>query len=160
VKIFWGFVTYFFWFSLYVFSDELNIAKQFIDNNALLNDYSIIELNFNIYNTKTFLFFKSYNNGQLNQNDEILSFTDGVIVKADDKNVVQYLEIYGNGIVRANDNVIFYDFSEPGYSHIRFNGWLYEKTKKVYGIENSNAFTLQLTNNGICSSGGKRRLRG
>jgi hypothetical protein len=143
-----GFFMVLFWFSLYVFSDELDIAKQFIDNNKLLNDYSIVELNFSILNTKTFLFYKSYNNRQLNQNNTVLSFTDGVIIKVDSEIVIQYLSINKNGLVKANGNVVFYDFSENGYSHLRFNGWLYEKSKRVYGIENPNAFTLQLTNNG------------
>jgi hypothetical protein len=130
------------------FSDEFTVAKQYIDNNALLDNYSTLELNFNIPNTKTFLFYKPYNNKQLNQNDAVLPFTDGVIIKTNYERVIQYLIVNQNGLVKTNDNIIFYDFSESGYSHIRFNGWLFEKTKRAFGIDNPNGFTLQLTNNG------------
>ena len=132
-----------------VFSDDLDAAKQYIDSNALLANYSILELNFNIPNTKTFLFYKPYNNRQSTLNDTVIPFTDGVIIKIGNGMVLQYLIIYRNGLVKTNDNITFYDFSENGYSHLRFNGWLFEKTRRAFGIDNPNAFTLQLTNDGI-----------
>jgi hypothetical protein len=136
------------WVSSNIFSDELAIAKQYIDTHALLDNYSVLELNFNIPNTKTFLFYKPYNNKQLNSNDTMLPFTDGVIIKTNYEQIIQYLIINKNCLVKTNDDIIFYDFSGSGYSYIRFNGWLFEKTKKAFGIDNPNGFTLQLTNNG------------
>jgi len=139
-------------FSRAVFSDEKDVAKQYIDDNALLANYSVLELNFNIPNTKTFLFFVPYNNRQPALNDAVIPFTDGVIIKINNNGMIlQYLIINKNGLVRSNDNVIFYDFSEKGYSHIKFNGWLYEKTERAFGINNPNCFRLELTNDGIRS---------
>jgi hypothetical protein len=132
-----------------IFPDELDIAKQYIDNNFILAEYSILELNFSIPNTKTFLFYKPYTGRESTLNEVVIPFTDGVIIKIRNEIIIQYLIIYRNGLVKANDGITFYDFSERGYSHIRFNGWLFEKTRRAFGIDNPNSFTLQLTNDGI-----------
>jgi hypothetical protein len=147
----YGFVVILFLISLNTFSDELDIAKRYIDNNFLLADYSILELNFDIPNTKTFLFYKPYSNRESTLNDIVVSFTDGIIIKVQNEIILQYLFINRSGLVRTNNGITFYDFSESGYSHIRFNGWLFEKTRRAFGIDNPNGFTLQLTNDGINS---------
>jgi hypothetical protein len=136
-------------FSLKAFSDELDIAKQYIDNNVMLTDYSILEINFNIPNTKTFLFYKPYTGRGSIFNGGVIPFTDGLIIKIRNEIIIQYLIINRNGLVKTNDCITFYDFSESGYSHMRFNGWLFEKTRSAFGIDNPNGFTLQLTNDGI-----------
>jgi len=146
-----GLLMLFLLISWVTFSDDLDVAKRYIDDKNLLTNYSISELNFNIPNTKTYLFYKPYNNRQSTINDDKIPFTDGVIIKINNGMILQYLIINQNGLVKSNDNIIFYDFSENGYSHIRFNGWLYEKTKRAFGINNPNGFTLQLTNDGINS---------
>ncbi|MDR0313873.1 MAG: YARHG domain-containing protein [Treponema sp.] len=128
---------------------ELGIAKQFIDSNALLDSYSVLDLSFNVPDTQTFLFYKPYNNRQVTVSDTVIPFTDGVIIKIGGERIIQYLIINRNGLVKTNDNIAFYDFSESGYSGLRFNGWLYEKSRGAFGIDNPNGFSLQLTNNGI-----------
>jgi hypothetical protein len=134
--------------SLNAFSDELDIAEQFIKNNAILTDYSVLDLNFNIPNTKTFFFYKPYAGGGSALNDAIIPFTDGLVIKIQNETIVQYLIINGNGLVKTNDNITFYDFSDIDYS-TQFNGWLFRKVRRAFGIDNPNCFTIELTKNGI-----------
>ena len=144
-----GILTVLLSLSRIVFSNELDIAKQYIDTNALLTDYRILELTFNIPNTKTFLFYKPYGNRQSTSTDATIPFTDGVIIKIGNGTILQHLVINKNGLVKSNNNVIFYNFSEADYSYIKFNGWIYEKTKRAFDIDDPNGFTLQLTNDGV-----------
>ncbi|MDR0312593.1 MAG: YARHG domain-containing protein [Treponema sp.] len=134
--------------SFCLFSGELDIARQFVDGNGLLAGYSILDLDLNTNNTRTFLFYMPYNGRQLNSTSGTLSFTDGVIVKCNSNEIIQYLIINKNGLVQANDGAIFYDFSGSGYSHIRFNGWLLEVKKNYRYYNNTNCIELQLTNDG------------
>jgi len=132
-----------------MFSDELSIARQYVDNNRLLERYNFLDLNLNRNNTKTFLFYIPNNDKQLNINNNVLSITDAVIIKSNNEKVIQYLIINKNGLVKTNDNITFYDFSEKGYSHIKFNGWLLELNRKSPDFSNVNCIGLQLANDGV-----------
>jgi hypothetical protein len=134
--------------SFCLFSGELETARQFVDENGLLADYSILDLELNTGNTKTFLFYKPYSGRQLNSTSGLLPFSDGVIIKCNLNQIIQYLIINKNGLVKANEGAVFYDFSGSGYSHIQFNGWLLEVHKNYRYYNNTNCIELQLTNNG------------
>jgi hypothetical protein len=103
----------------------------------------------NTDNTKTFLFYKPYNNIIIGLNDPVLAFTDAIIIKTNNEIIIQYLLINQSGLVKTNDDIRFYDFSERGYSHIKFNGWLLNTKKMDFENSNINAFDIQLTNDGI-----------
>jgi hypothetical protein len=145
----YGFLIILFMLSFNVFSDELSIARQYVDNNRLLEGYNYLDLNLNRNNTKTFLFYIPNNNRQLNINNGILSITDAVIIKSNNERIIQYLIINKNGLVKTNDDIIFYDFSVKGYSHIKFNGWLLKLNIKSSGFNNANCIELQLANDGV-----------
>jgi len=145
----YGVLIIFLTLSYGVFSDELSIARQYVDNNRLLERYNFLDLNLNRDNTKTFLFYVPNNDKQLNLNSNVLSITDAVIIKSNNEKVIQYLIINKNGLVKTNDDINFYDFSEKGYSHINFNGWLLELNRKSPDFNNANCFGLQLANNGV-----------
>jgi hypothetical protein len=145
----YGFLIILFTLSYSVFSDELSIARQYVDSNRLLDGYNYLDLNLNSNNTKTFLFYISNNNMQLNIKNNVLSITDAVIIKSNSERVIQYLIINKNGLVKTNDNITFYDFSEKGYSHIKFNGWLLELNRKSSDFNNANCIELQLANDGV-----------
>jgi len=145
----YGFFIILFMLSFGVFSDELSIARQYVDNNRLLDGYNFLDLNLNRNNSKTFLFYIPNNDRQLNINNGVLSITDAVIIKSNDERIIQYLIINKNGLVKTNDNIIFYDFSGKGYSHIKFNGWLLELNKRSSGFNNVNCIGLQLANDGV-----------
>jgi hypothetical protein len=134
--------------SFCLFPGELETARQFVDDNGLLAGYSILDLELSTGNTKTYLFYMPYNGRQLNSTSGLLPFTDGVIIKCDINQIIQYLIINKNGLVKANDGAVFYDFSENGYSHIQFNGWLLEVRENYRYYNNTNCIDLQLTNNG------------
>jgi len=135
--------------TLYAFSDGLAVAKQFVDNKEFLSDYNILELNLKRNDESTYLFYKPYNNRILKNSDEVMAFTDAVIIKVNNEKVLHYLVAYKNGLVKTNDDVIFYDFSEKGYSHLKFNGWLLGFRIMKFDDSNINTINLQLTNNGI-----------
>ncbi|MDR2717146.1 MAG: YARHG domain-containing protein [Treponema sp.] len=145
----YAFLTLLLGLSLGLFSDELSIARQYVDNNRLLGDYNFLDLNLDRNKTKTFLFYIPNNNRQLNTNNSVLSITDAVIIKSNNEKIIQYLIINKNGLVKANDSIIFYDFSETGYSHIKFNGWLLELNRKSSHFNNAHCIGLQLANNEI-----------
>jgi hypothetical protein len=145
----YGFVVLLFGLSTGLFSDELSIARQYIDNNRILDGYNILDLNLNRNETKTFLFYIPNNNIRLSVNNDALPITDAVIIKSNNERIIQYLIINKNGLVKTNDNITFYDFSDRGYSHIKFNGWLLEFYKKHSDFNNADCFGLQLANDGI-----------
>jgi len=128
-------------------SEEFHTAKQFFDDINFMDSYNILDLNLNTSDTRTYLFFKPYNDRSLNLNKNLLSFTDAIIIKSDKEKVIQYLIIYMNGMVKTNDNITFYDFSNSTY--LGFNGWLLELNTYLYDFDNVNSFGLQLTNNGV-----------
>ena len=133
-----------------LFSDDLLIAKQYIIDNNLLSDYIIMDLHLKKDKTNTYLFYKPYNNNkkQYLYNDTI-SFTDAVLIKVTNNNIIQFLYIYQNGLVKTNNNIVFFDFSESEYSHVKFNGWLFNLRNQNFYDINVNIINLQLTNDGI-----------
>jgi Leucine-rich repeat (LRR) protein len=144
----YGFIILLFGLSTGLFSDELSIARQYVDNNRILDGYNILDLNLNRNETKTFLFYIPNSNMRLSVNNDALPITDAVIIKSSNERIIQYLIINKNGLVKTNDNITFYDFSK-GYSHLKFNGWLLEFYKKHSDFNNDNCFGLQLANDGI-----------
>jgi hypothetical protein len=129
-----------------LFASEIDIAQKYIEDNALLADYNILDLNFNGNNTRTFLFYKPYNNRVLNLSSILLSFTDAVIIKTTAQEIVQYLIINSNGLVKTHENITFYDFSRSG---IRLNGWILGLGKTTFDDTDMNSFNIQMTDNGI-----------
>lgn len=134
--------------SLIIFCNELSVCKKFITENNLITDYTILDLGLKNGNEYTYLFFNPYNDASPDNNIWI-PFTDAVLIKTDGINIIQFLKISKNGLVKSNDEIIFYDFSESGYSHLEFNGWLLKTGKMVFDNSEINTVSLQLTNDGI-----------
>jgi hypothetical protein len=128
----------------------MDIARNFVDNNNLLTEYNVLDLGLNKNNTKTFLFYKTYDNKVLTLSSYYpVVFTDAVIIKTSSEEVIQYLNINKNGLVKTNDNIVFYDFSEKGYSHVEFNGWLLGFGNMDFDNVNINTINIQLTDDGF-----------
>jgi hypothetical protein len=132
-----------------LFANELDVARNFVDSNNFLKEYNILDLGLNKNNTKTFLFYKPYDNKVLTLSSDPLAFTDAVIIKTSGEEVIQYLNINKSGLVKTNDNVVFYDFSEKGYSYIEFNGWLLGLGNMDFDNTNINTINIQLTDDGV-----------
>ena len=134
--------------AVYLFSDELSIAKKFVHENDILTDYKILDLEMQIDNSKTYLFYKPYNNRVISIKENTVALTDAFVVKANNEKVLQFLEIKRNGLVKTGANIKFYDFSGEEYSHLRFNGWLLTKQCQPINNISNCTFELQLTNDG------------
>jgi len=135
--------------SLNVFSEDEAIGAAFLSEKFHISNYSVYEVPFTFNDVKTLLFYdqKSIISDD-NRNNKIFYIKNAVIVSLKDHKVFQYLKINEKGIISSNYSVLF-DFSEPGYQHISFTGWLLFFHEEIMDNKKILACNFQLTYDGI-----------
>lgn len=130
-----------------LFSQDDDICLAFLKDELNISGYSIIQVPNIINNIKTYICYDEANNIiPITNISEIFFIKNGVIISIRNDKVFQYISINEKGIIRTKD-AILYDFSEPGYEHFKFKGWLLNITQESMNNKPLLSCDFQLTNN-------------
>jgi hypothetical protein len=129
----------------FLFADDLRIAEDYVRETGFIQNYKILDPEITFGDGNVYVFYVPYNiDRTVKKESDGLPLYDALVVIVSDGKAKEYLRIQRNGRVATKDAALS-DFSLPGYSHVRFNGWLFDIAQRGPGF----SINLQLTTDGI-----------